>query len=255
MYFINNIYIANKYLDIRFETINITKENEYSSSLVFFSDILFDTKDSTYLNETISKINKLHPDIVIFGGNLLTSINTTLDDTSIKYLVSELSKIKADDGKFAVLGDKDISNQNNMGTIINILELANFEILNNKSLVIDTNHIKYNLVGINDSINNDLNNLNDTVNVSNDNYTIVISNTPNTIDHLNMEYDYFLAGNTLGGEIRIPLFGSIYEYNHNYIHGKFYFNNSILDITNGIGNIHSNYRIFANREIVHYTIK
>ena len=252
LYLFNITYISNSGINVRFENIQIDDDITTNTSLVFFSDILFENKDNDkYLVESINKLNKLHPDIILFGGNLFNKSIDNYDEQTIKYITDSLKDINADKGKFAVLGNIDSINQDNKDKIINILVNANFQVLQNESILLNNNEFKFNLVGLNDCITSDIKEVNNT---NNDLYTIVASNTPNSVDYYNNNYNYFISGNTLGGEIRVPLIGSINSYDHKYIYGKYYINDSILDITNGIGNINYDYRLFANREIVHYTI-
>lgn len=253
MYLFNLIYISNTHIHIRFEEINTNQKNTNNTSLVFFSDLLID-KSSDYLIETINNINKLHPDIVLFGGNLFSNNINEYDEETINKIKKQLNSINAKKGKFATLGNIDSINEENKNIIKDILFSCEFEILENETIQINNNDFIFNLVGINNAINTDLTQINNDTKIDNDYYTIVMSNTPNTIEYYNNKYNYFLAGNTLGGEVRIPLLGSLNSYNHKYIYNKFYINDSILDITNGIGNINYDYRLFANREIVHYTI-
>ena len=66
-----------------------------------------------------------------------------------------------------------------------------------------------------------------------------------------------LSGHSLGGQVYIPLINLFYrpEGAINYYHGKYNNGNTILDITNGIGTINKNIRLFADAEIVTYKLK
>ncbi|MBT3393679.1 MAG: UDP-2,3-diacylglucosamine diphosphatase LpxG [Waddliaceae bacterium] len=74
--------------------------------VVFFSDLHFSKEASSkFLKKISSRINKLHPDIIIFGGDILRT--PIIDDP--ERLLSFLNSLKARYGCFFVFGNHDYS--------------------------------------------------------------------------------------------------------------------------------------------------
>ncbi len=115
------------------ETI-ITSPNIPSSfdgvRLIQFNDLHIENEeDLMLLEKSVNEINRLEPDIILFTGDLFEegAISSSLSSQTIEIL-SQLNNSLA---KLAILGDKDMSQQEE---ITNILTTASFKILRNESL-------------------------------------------------------------------------------------------------------------------------
>lgn len=234
-----------KQLHTRQVTISSNKIDENLDGLIiaYFADLEYgDNVDEDLLDKTINTINDYDPDIIIFGGDL---INGSLNDGQIDYLTTCLASLNARLGKFYVHGVHD-----NYELVDSIFENAKFKLINNETISIynKTSHI--NLVGLSpltsDGFNND------------SSYTFVISHSPDTFELvINKQFDYFLAGQSHGGQVYLPiisLFNRETGCESNF-KGKTTKNNKTLDITNGIGTSKTKARLFANSEIVIYKLK
>lgn len=93
--------------------INVEKVEIFSSKLpasfdgykiVQFSDAHVGTwgKDTTFIAKLVSEINSLHPDLVVFTGDIVNRSTAELEP-----FLSTFSKIKAKDGVISVLGNHD----------------------------------------------------------------------------------------------------------------------------------------------------
>ena len=110
------------------------------------------------------------------------------------------------------------------------------------------------MIGLN-SLSSILNVSDAFVDVSNG-YTIVVSHEPDTYDYINYNFDYLLAGHSLGGETYIPLINVFYRPfgANNYYHGKYYKEDNTIDVTNGLGLKEKTARFLADSEIVFYKL-
>ena len=106
---------------------DILTTNYSGIKIVHFSDLLYkSTIDKEDVKVLVNKINILKPDIVVFTGNL-TAYNVKINDNDIEYLKSELSKIKASIGLYAVYGENDYKLDN----YEEIMTSCGFKVLNN----------------------------------------------------------------------------------------------------------------------------
>ncbi len=205
--------------------------------LVQISDILVDSLNKNDLNKLEKQINKLKPDILVFTGDLKKR-DYSLSKKDIDTLENFFKNLKATIGKFAISGDNDDD------SFHVIMENSNFEIINNQEKLLyykDNEPIK--LIGF------DTKNLKGVT--SKDNYyTICLLHNPDKINEITKttNCNLGLAGDTLGGEIRIPFTKIGLFDNHKYHNEHYKVNDTELYISNGLGN-NSNIRLFNRPSI------
>lgn len=216
--------------------------------IVFFSDLYYEDEDK--LVDVVEKINLINPNLVIFGGDLLKD---NIDEERITKLSKYLSMIEAKDGKYAVYGENDYLY---LDTVNTIYQNSGFIPLVNKGLrLFNSTGACINLVG--------LNSLTSTVNIASafenisSSYTIVVAHEPDTYDLINYNFDYYLCGHSLGGQIYLPLINIFYRPfgAENYYHGKQTKDDNVIDITNGVGTKEKTARFLADSEIVYYKLR
>ena len=155
--------------------------------IVFFSDLHYghNFKEED-LDKLIEKISVFDPDIIIFGGDLLSTAETGDNE----YLALKLKELNATYGKYAVLGDEDhLSDLSE-----SILRESNFTILNNSSEKIYISGSFINLIGIDSLVNGapDIGLAYEGVNPSY--YSFVISHCPDICKELQLDKsDYILT--------------------------------------------------------------
>ena len=248
----NALIINPKDFTIREETIVSNKITSDIDGLliVYFSDLHYKTYiDENDLEIIETKINAFKPDIVIFGGDLF---DNALSGTELASLNNFLRNIEAKYGKYAILGDVDNTYYDQVNTIY---KETNFKLLDNSNQKIYINGSFINLIGLNSL---SLDSETALKGVNENYYTFCISHYPDLINDIDTtKIDYMLSGHSLGGQVYIPLINLFYrpEGAINYYHGKHNNNNIIVDITNGIGTINKNIRLFADAEIVTYKLK
>lgn len=257
---INTFFINPHHLEIRKETIlsNKIDENLDGTSIAYFADIHYGlyTNDEDIV-KLINKCNLLDADIVLFGGDLIDESISITEDIKT-FLINQLSQLKSNYHKYAVLGEEDIvSSRRN--EIINILMDAGFEILNNSNIKIYAKGNSYfNLVGMDSQVSGSIDVNSAFAGIANTNFTLAFTHCPDSYDLIDTnKCDYLLAGHSHGGQVYLPLINLFNRENgyQNYIHGKHKYNQTTLDITNGVGLSEHEARLLSDAEVVFYQLK
>lgn len=247
-------------LKIKTKIINSEKIDKDIENLTigFFSDLYIgencSIEKAKQLTELICDFN---PDILLFSGDLFE--NNSISSEQENELIELLSTICPKYGKYAVLGDSDLRNENTRQLSSRILEEANFEIITNKCKTICVDYDSFlNIVGVDSAVLGTPDYDSAFANIKADSYTFVITHCPDTFKMISsFDFDYCLSGHSLGGKVYIPLISYLTSDTgyKNYIHGTIKSNNKTLYITNGVGTPGSNYRLNADPEIVFFTLK
>lgn len=229
--------------------------------IAFISDLNYNEfMDKERFDFVLEKLDASNPDVVVFIGDLFSKNNiSNLSEKTVSDLTSQLKSINAKYGKFAILGENDYLSAEIEKTVSQVLYNANFEVLKNQMFKItkDTNFY-FQLIGI-DSVLNNLSNIDKAYeNVNSENLVLTVVHTPDTIKDLpSKTTDLVIAGKSLGGQIQIPLLGQVYnrQLAEQYYSGFYSVNNIKLFVTNGLGTVDKDVRIFAPAEILIYTLK
>lgn len=246
----NATKVNTKQIKIRQETIVSDKIDEDLDGLlvVYFSDLFYGKYiDSSFVNQAVEKINLFKPDVIIFGGNL---VEQNIDQEA---LTQALSSLQAKHGKYATLGESD-------GALAKeILQHSGFNILENESqLIMADKNSSINIVGIDHIVEGQPDPAKAFSSVNTSRYTFAVCHCPDIFDTIeNYEFDYLLCGHSLGGQIYFPIIDLFFRDDgcRNHYRGKLTSRNRTLDITNGLGRTGHNARLFADAEIVMYTLR
>lgn len=216
--------------------------------IVFFSDLLYgSTVNYNDLEELIEKINELKPDILLFGGNLVSNNYKMNENTKDKISIL-LSKLNAKLGKYYVLGNSDDEKISKI--------LKDFILIDNSTETLyneDNNQIC--LSGIGSFLNNKYSV--DKISCENT-FHIIMSHEPDIIDSvINLKPDLFLAGNTLGGEINVPKFGYLEKFDGSKKYYKEYYqkDDTKIYISTGLGTKKKYKRLFNKPSISLFRLK
>lgn len=169
--------------------------------VVFFTDTHFGTLYSEKNAAKIAdKINALHADIVLFGGDLLDHYARDREVLDLEYLSTELQRIDAKIGKFAVWGNHDYG-----GGAVRIYEdfmlSCGFEILNDESRIV--NDLGIELTGFDDYLTGKTDPASYTIH--SDFYQIIVAHEPIIAQLIDSKNDSFLfTGHTHGGQVWLP---------------------------------------------------
>ena len=226
--------------------------------IAFFSDLDYGRFiDRDFLDKTVEEIRSFHPDLILFGGDLLDpSIVNEISQEDLDYLMNSLKSLQARYGKYAVYGDDDLRSRDKADYVYTN---AGFKVLDNRSqqISIDRNSA-ISLIGISPLVEGQPDIVAAFSGTGTAHYNIVLSHCPDLFDDLSEhEFSYFLSGHSRGGQIDLPiidLFGRP-EGCRKYFSGKITRNGKTLDITNGVGRIDTNARLNADAEIVFYTLR
>jgi len=197
--------------------------------IIHLSDIHYGTTvTEKRLESIVNKVNSLNPDMIIFTGDLYDESVLITEDAKNK-LISILNKLEAPLGKYAIIGNHDYSSN----YFEEIITSSGFTYLkNNSKLVYNNGDIPIELVGYDDATKG---NPDYSITLS-DNYKITLIHEPDEVDNLTNSNLVF-AGHSHGGQVRLPLIGSIFtpvgakKYTNDY----YQVNNMNMYVSYGIG--------------------
>ena len=208
--------------------INAFDTETIQARVVVFSDLhLFYNYQIDDLKNVVDTIISSNPDILIFNGGFFSIEKYEKDEERNQEIIEILREIRPMYGKFAVLSQDDLKNQE----IEAVLTQANFEIINNHKRDIRINDVRFDIVGLLN--NDDVLNVFDTM--SDETFNFVVSNDPIILENIqNFKIDVLVFGRTLGGQYNLPFIGTVFEDIREY------------PIYRGIHNINEIYVVFSN---------
>lgn len=267
--FLYSIYISVDRVSISYETISSNKipESMNDVTIAYISDIQYNEfMNKSRLSKMISKLNTTNPDVVIFGGDIFSHPDVNTPDSQMSEdIITILKKIEAPLGKFAVLGDQDNINKDVKKIVSEILYESDFEVLSDQNIRLrNKTNDSISLIGINNLLNGDPKPENAMKNINENEFNILVTHCPDIISKSGINLDYIdlaLTGHSLGGQIYIPIFGSIYtkEGATTYNRGSYDINGSKLYVSNGLGTNNIDMRLMSPPQILvfrlHHTTK
>ena len=206
------------------------------------------------LEELVHTVNHLNPHIIVFTGDLVDKPN---EYKNYEQLSAILSMLKADYGKYWIYGNHD---HGGYGTdlIKNVMERANFSLLQNNLQVIEKDFDRLNIAGIDDVMLGKPDLYKTLQNANPNLYTILLAHEPDFVEEtINYPVDLQLSGHSHGGQIRLPFVGHIYtpDYAEKYVKGKYDIGSQLtLFVNSGIGTTRLPYRFLCSPEIHIYTL-
>ena len=228
------LLVVNEY---KIET-SLIPDSMHGLKIIHFSDIHYgSTIKEKELEKIVNKINETNPDIIIFTGDLIDK-NYEVNEDEVNTIINTLKKLNSSLYKYAIYGDEDIDNK----YYKHILEETNFKLLDNENTLLYYNdNTPIELIGFNTIDNNPnytiITNYIDDVSTENY-YKITLVHEPDSIDNfINYNTNLILAGDTLGGLIKLPLFKPLFlnEHSQKYYEPYYNINNTDIYISNGLG--------------------
>lgn len=263
--FFYSIYVSVGRLNVDYQTLSSPKipANMNNVSIAVFSDIHYGTfMDEERLTKMIDKINNVHPDVLVFAGDIFDhpELNMPTEET-IMLMTSFLSSLQAPLGKFAVLGEQDLVNDDVKAMVQNLLYQSDFELLTNKSVRLrNDSNASITLVGVDSFINGAVDIPSAFSSVNAEEYTMLVTHAPDLATSNELPFtslDLMVAGHSHGGQVYLPLLGPLtpVEGAKSYHHGSYSINNTKLVITNGLGTTNMDMRLFAPPQLTFFRLQ
>lgn len=228
-------------------------DNFNGFKIVQISDIHYGRMlDRADLAKIVKRINEYKPDIVVLTGDLIDR-DTEMSKMVANVIASELSKIEAGVGKFAITGNHDYK----FDEWDSIIKGGGFTNLNNTyETIYNGGYEQMVIAGISttqyddETITERAKKATEYINSFEKDgpiFNILIMHEPDVIDKLeNNKFNLILAGHTHGGQIRVPFYGAIVlpPDGKKYSDGHYSLENSDLYVSSGIGVSNVNFRLF-----------
>lgn len=244
-------YVETKGLNVKEYKISTNISDNFNGlKIVHFSDLHYSsTVNKSDLKKIVDKINFINTDIIVFTGDLID----ISDSEKIKEVTSELKRLNAKIGKYAVNGDKDI-NEFDI-----IMKNCGFTVLNNSyELIYKNSYDSIIISGItsnlkdNDNVSNKLKTTYEYLEQNNAVYKILLTHEPDIIDNTNI-FDLVLAGHSHNSQINLPIIRDFTKIDgaKKYYLPYYKVNNTNLYISGGLGT--ANYKLrFLNKPSINF---
>ncbi len=251
------------YFKVSIRPIEYVKENLPKAlegfKITFIADIQADPYTTAgRLDNFIQKVNSTNPDLVLIGGDMITSTPDYITESA-----ELVGKIKSKYGVYSCVGDHDNwAYRNNAKRSLNEIENAlakqNVKMLDNKKIVLP---VGSSIIGITFVTNTyvehiDQIELDSLTNLSPENdINILLTHQPRQYvieEAVKKKFDLMLAGHTHGGQISFlfPFFNlSPTLFETKYVRGDFHFGNLMLIVTRGLGMSLAPFRYNSTPEI------
>lgn len=263
--FLYSIYVSVDKVSLNYETLSSTKipTSLNDTKIAFISDIKYNEfMDKERLTTMINEVNEAGVDIVIFGGDVFRDpLHNKPDSQDIRDLTKILKSMKAPLGKFAVLGEEDLSDKTVKSKVESLLFNSDFEIITNTNIRIrNDSSTGINLIGLDSLLKGNPNTDKAMKKITSDSFNILVTHCPDSINDndLNSKYiDVMLSGHSLGGQIYIPILGSLHSIDgaKSYYHGNYTINDTTLYVSNGLGTTEMDMRLFCPPEVLIFRLQ
>lgn len=204
------------------------------------------------LEPTIKALQNVRPDIVIFGGDYICESPRFIDPT-IPALKDMAATARI--GAWAILGNHDVANTPER--LIEGLRNTNIEFLVNESVEVTTERGPIWLVGLDDAVLGHPDIPGSFERVPADAAMIVLWHEPDRAEYI-APYNplFMLSGHTHGGQVRLPLVGSIATpvLGKRYVWGRYDVDGMPLYVTSGVGMYRPPIRVSCPPEVVVITL-
>ena len=195
----------------------------------------------------IAEINRLNPDIVLFGGDIF---DRSLNSSDSQDIINELRKLKSKYGVFAVLGNQEYYSSAKRS--IEYLEQAGITPLRDQTVIVDNRMV---IIGRDDASNNKRKKIDELIKgVDNSLPVIMMDHQPyDLVEAVRNNIDLYLSGHTHNGQI-FP--GNIFaKLEYDLVYGHRRTGNSHFYVSSGLGINYIPIRLGTQSEIVRISMK
>lgn len=224
--FLYGYFIEPYRIEVRTIEIKTKKLRETSFKIVHISDMHCDRK---MRNEktVVELVNAINPDVIAFTGD---TINTPAALAAFK---NTMRSLKADLGKFAVLGNFDVWYWSDR----DLFSDTGFRVLKEDIVTIKKNNETIQISGLGVGYSELY--LQMLRSLSAERFNILLYHYPDLAENLgDSNIDLYLAGHTHGGQVAVPLYGALVtlsKYGKKYESGKYIVGDTVLYVNRGIG--------------------
>jgi predicted MPP superfamily phosphohydrolase len=220
--------------------------------IVQIADVQGDARTTPeFIRTLVDKSNTLLPDVILFGGDVVTSGSKYVGST-----IAELSGLRARYAKIAAIGDHDMFSGKQ--PIVEGMTRAGFTVLEDSSIRLTINKVPVVVTGLvftyRQRPSNDI--LSTATDNGNDNYKIFLVHQPRVelVQYASEKgYHLFTAGHTHGGAIAFGIPGIFLvapsRFETKYFTGFYEVGNMLVSVNNGLGHTLAPIRFQAPVEI------
>ena len=208
------------------------------------------------LHTIVDRTNALHPELIVILGDYMSSNGWTSHRVEPEVVGAALKNFNAPLGTYSVLGNHDW--WYNGAKVRAGLEQNGIKVLENEVQQINARGVSLWLVGLADLWTRPQRIEQTIAKVPEGQPVIALTHNPDIFPNVPERVPLLLAGHTHGGQVRLPLIGSVVEssvYGERYERGHVFENNHHLFVTTGIGTSIMPVRFGVTPEIVLLTLR
>ena len=166
---------------------------------------------SAFVRQAVEEINGLQPHLVALTGDFVSHpFGKPAGREGARHIhpcSEELRRLRADYGRFAVLGNHD--HWNHPATVRNTLDLSGLPVLLNQAVALEKDGARLWLAGLNDALERTADIERALQSVPADEATILLVHEPDYADNAaKFPVDLQLSGHSHGGQVRLPGMGA-----------------------------------------------
>ncbi len=167
---------------------------------------------SGFVREAVEEVNKLQAELVVLTGDFVSHPlgKPSGPEGAEQYAppcAEALSGLRADYGRFAVLGNHD--HWNHPAIVRKALEAAGFPVLRNQAVALEKEHTRLWLAGVDDVMEQKADLDGALKSVPAEEATLLLAHEPDYADYAaSFPVDLQLSGHSHGGQVRVPWMGA-----------------------------------------------
>ena len=243
-----------KVREIEFTSPAVTEDVD-GLTIAFISDIHIHPDRIQQLEKAIELVDQRQADIILLGGDF---VNGNGSGPDAKVLMRYLEKLSAPYGVYAIPGNHDV--RRGIEPLRQAFAESHIKLLQDQNIVIElADGKRFNLIGLDYHLNphKQLDPQRFSQLVKKDMFNLVLTHTPAEFEALDDNADLVLAGHTHGGQLNIPLFGSVINpaIGRKYNYGLIRDGRKSMYVSCGLGSAYTPARLAMTPEVVFITLK
>lgn len=239
-------FFASRQLIVVEDALALSENGRHEMKVVIVGDIHAGPyKKTGWVEKVVELVNEQSPDLVLLTGDFV------YDKASQVEYLTPLTQLSPRFGTYAVTGNHDYRSDE-IGVVIKALESFGVEVLENEWILLDQEH-QLKLVGVSDLwFEADFERAFEEI--EDEGLTLLLSHNPDAVLYsAAWKADGIISGHTHGGQIRLPIIGSVPRIpdllGRAYDKGLFTYKDQWLLITAGVGETGPRARLFNPPEI------